>query len=89
MAETPLISVVVPCYRAARTLPETLESVLTQDYPRVQVIAVDDGSPDDTSGVLDGYGGRITALRIANSGGPARPRNVGVERASGELIALL
>jgi len=89
MAEQPLISVVIPCYKAARTLPETLESVLSQDYPRVEIIAVDDGSPDDTTGVLVGYGDRITALRTANSGGPARPRNIGVEHARGEFVALL
>ena len=89
MAESPLISVVIPCYRAAGTLPETLESVLSQDYPHVEVVAVDDGSPDDTSRVLVGYGDRITAVRIANSGGPARPRNVGIDKARGELVALL
>ena len=89
MAESPLISVVIPCYRAAGTLPDTLESVLAQDCPRVEVVAVDDGSPDDTSGVLVGYSDRITAVRIANSGGPARPRNVGVDHARGEFVALL
>ena len=89
MADTPLISVIIPCYRAARTLPETLASVLSQDYPRVEIIAVDDGSPDDTSDVLAGYGDRITVLHIDNSGGPARPRNIGIERARGEFVALL
>jgi glycosyltransferase involved in cell wall biosynthesis len=89
MGDPPLISVVIPCYRAAGTLPDALESVLVQDHPDVEIIAVDDGSPDGTSSVLVDYGDQITALRIANSGGPARPRNVGVARARGELVALL
>ena len=89
MADTPLISVVIPCYKAADTLPGTLESVLSQDHAQVEVVAVDDGSPDDTSGVLLGYGDRITAVRIANSGGPARPRNVGIDQTQGEFVALL
>jgi len=89
MARPPLISVVIPCYKAARTLPETLASVLSQDYTRFEIIAVDDGSPDGTADVLAGYGDRIDTVSIANSGGPARPRNVGIERARGELVALL
>ena len=87
MADTPLISVVIPCYQAADTLPETLATVFSQDYPHVEVVAVDDGSTDDTTNILAGYGDRLITQRIPNSGGPSRPRNVGVEHATGEYVA--
>ena len=87
MTDTPLISVVIPCYQAADTLPEALASVFSQDYPRVEIVAVDDGSTDGTPEILAGYGDRIVTQRIPNSGGPSRPRNVGLELASGEFVA--
>ena len=87
MTDTPLISVVIPCYQAADTLPEALASVFSQDYPRVEIVAVDDGSTDGTPDILAGYGDRIVTQRIPNSGGPSRPRNVGLDLAGGELVA--
>lgn len=84
----PLVSVVIPSYNGAATLPATLDSVLAQRYPHVEVVVVDDGSKDDTPGVLAQYGDRVRGVRQAN-GGLAAARNVGVRHASGELIALL
>ncbi len=45
---TPLVSAIVPCYNQARFLPELVESVVAQTYPRTELIVVDDGSPDNT-----------------------------------------
>ena len=88
----PSISVVIPSWNAAATLPATLESVLTQDHPDFEVIVVDDGSTDDTPAVLAAwsakYDGQVRCQRIANSGGPARPRNVGIGLARNDLVAL-
>jgi len=77
----------MPTFNAAAFLPATLESVLSQSYPAVQIIVVDDGSTDETASVLARFADRITLVTLANSGGPARPRNEGVVRATGDFVA--
>lgn len=76
---TPLISVVVPAYDAARFLPATLESVLAQTEQQWECIVVDDGSSDDTYPVASGFARgdpRFRAVRIEH-GGVCRARNEG------------
>jgi len=88
----PSISVVIPAYNAADTLDATIESIVAQDHPDVEIIVVDDGSTDDTPAVLARWAakrdGRFRFETIPNSGGPARPRNVGVGLAAGELVSM-
>lgn len=86
------LSVVIPAWNAAATLPETLATVLGQGVPGTEVVVVDDGSTDATPQVLADlaaqHGDALRWRTIDNSGGPARPRNVGLEMARGDLIAL-
>lgn len=51
----PLVSVLIPCYNAGRWIGETLESVLAQTWPNIEIIVVNDGSTDDSRTILDGY----------------------------------
>jgi glycosyltransferase involved in cell wall biosynthesis len=81
----PLVSVVVPAYQAEAYLAEALESALAQDYGRVEVILVDDGSTDRTAEIAAGHG--VTVLRQAN-GGPAAARNAGLRQARGGFLAI-
>lgn len=85
---TPLVSVVVPTYNRADLLRLTIESVLGQTYPAVELIVVDDGSSDGTPALLDEYAGRLTAIRQQNQGGAAAA-NRGFEASSGELVTFL
>lgn len=85
--QQPLISVVIPTWNAADTLPQTLDTVFNQTWPSIQVVVVDDGSTDHTGEVLAGYGDRITPVNLGNSGGPSRPRNQGIEHSRGQFIA--
>lgn len=80
------ISVVVPAYNAARTVAETLESILAQSLPPREVVVVDDGSRDGTLEVLRTFGDRVKVKTQPNSG-VSTTRNRGVEEAAGEWIA--
>lgn len=82
----PLVSIIVPVFNAAAFLAESIESILAQDYPRVEVIAVDDGSTDTSAAILQSFGDRIRVLRQRNCG-PAAARNLGLTVAAGSLIA--
>lgn len=85
----PIVSVVIPTFNRASTIGASIESVLTQDYPNLEIIVVDDGSKDDTERIMEPYVARgVRYFRQENRGAPAA-RNAGVERATGELIAFL
>lgn len=84
----PLVSVVIPVWNSAAFLKDSLDSVLSQDYPRMEVIAVDDGSTDGSNEILAAYGNRIRLLRQDNKGAAAA-RNLGVRSASGRFVAFL
>lgn len=86
--ETPLVSVVIASYNSAATLPATLDSVLGQTYPRVEIVVVDDGSTDETPEILRRYADSVRSIRKPN-GGLASARNAGCEASLGEFIALL
>jgi glycosyltransferase involved in cell wall biosynthesis len=85
----PLVSVVIPAYNAARTLPETLDSVFAQTFGDYEIIVVDDGSTDETPELLAGYGEKLQVVHKPNEGKPAAARNRGVAVARGEYVAFL
>jgi glycosyltransferase involved in cell wall biosynthesis len=89
-----LISVIIPTYNATPFLRETLASVFAQTLPPAEVVIVDDCSPDSTVALVESIATTapvpVRVIRLpANSGGPAKPLNVGIEAAVGELIATL
>lgn len=84
----PLVSVVVPAFNAGETLAQTLDSVVSQTYPNIEILVVNDGSTDNTADVLDDYRGKVRCVHQANKGLP-HARNTGCHAAHGEFIALL
>jgi glycosyltransferase involved in cell wall biosynthesis len=88
----PHISIVIPCFNAARDLPRAVESVLQQAIADVEILVVDDGSVDDTVAVAERLAARhpqIAILRQKANGGPAAARNAGLAAARGRFVGFL
>lgn len=84
----PLVSVIMPAYNARPYIAEAMQSVLSQDYPNIELIVVDDGSVDGSAECAKMFGDRVKVIRQANAG-VAAARNKGLDEAKGELIAFL
>lgn len=87
-ASDPSVSIVVPAYNHAHFLPYALDSLLAQDYPKLEVIVLDDGSTDDTPQVLQRYEHRLHCERQSNMGQGAT-LNRGWAMARGEVLGYL
>lgn len=88
----PAVSVIIPCFRAAATLPRAIASILTQGIDALEIILVDDASPDDTAEAAVALATRhsaITVLRRQVNGGPGPARNDGIRAARGRYIGFL
>lgn len=84
----PLVSVITPAYNRASFLDETIQSVLSQDYPHMEYIVIDDGSTDNTPEVLSKYNGRIYWESHPNMG-ETRTVNKGFAMAKGEIVCVV
>lgn len=60
----PLISVIVPCYNVEEYLPKCIESILNQTYRNLEILLVDDGSPDNCGRICDEYAAKDSRIRI-------------------------
>ena len=86
-----LISVIIPVYAVEKYLEECLESVVKQTYKNLEIILVDDGSPDDCGDICDRwaeYDHRIQVIHQENMG-LSEARNVGIEHANGKYIGFV
>lgn len=82
--KTVKVSVIVPAYNAAETLPYCLQAIRDNSFPDAEIIVVDDGSSDSTSHLAEKYG--ATVIHTGSRQGPAGARNQGVEHARGEIL---
>ena len=84
-----VISVIVPVYNVSAYLPECLDSILSQDYDKLEVILIDDGSTDDSGTVCDAYAQRDNRIRVIHqkNGGAAAAKNAGLRAATGEYLS--
>jgi glycosyltransferase involved in cell wall biosynthesis len=87
--KSPLISVYLPTRDRARLVADAVRSVLAQDYPNIELIVVDDGSSDETPGILCGLAaadGRMRVLATGGGQGPAIARNRAITAARGVFV---
>ncbi len=92
MSSVPRFSVIVPVYQVQAHLHECLESVLSQSFMDLELIAVDDCSPDACGAIVDEFAARdprVRAVHLAEHQGPARARDAGLDQAAGDYLVLL
>lgn len=87
----PLISVIIPVYRVENYLKRCIESVLAQTYKNIEILLVDDGSPDECPKICDEYAKRYAHIRVfhQNNRGLSGARNTGIDHAEGKYLAFL
>jgi glycosyltransferase involved in cell wall biosynthesis len=82
------VSIVIPCFNAARWVRAAIDSVLAQQLEEIEVIAIDDGSTDGTAEVIATDYPQVRLFRTANRG-PSAARNLGTSMATGQFIQYL
>ncbi|MBQ3216024.1 MAG: glycosyltransferase [Oscillospiraceae bacterium] len=84
----PKVSVVVPCYKVEQYLPQMIDSLLGQTLRDLEIILVDDGSPDRSGAICDEYAAKDSRIRVIHkpNGGVGAARNDGLDAATGQWI---
>ena len=86
-----LISVIVPVYKVEKYIHKCVDSIINQTYKNLEIILVDDGSPDECGKICDEYAekdNRIIVIHQKNSG-QCVARNMGLKKMSGEYVAFV
>lgn len=91
MKETPLISVIVPVYRVENYLDRCLQSITDQTYRNLEIILVDDGSPDGSGAICDAWAAKDSRIRVIHkkNAGAGAARNTGLDVAVGDIISMI
>lgn len=91
MKGIPKVSVIVPVYKAEDYLHQCVDSLLGQTYGDIEVLLVDDGSPDACGKICDAYASKDGRVRVFHkeNGGTSSAKNVGIREARGEWIAFV
>ena len=86
----PLVTIVIPTYQREHSIERSIHSVLTQGFRDFELIVVDDGSTDDTLGLLRQVNDpRLLVVALRDNRGPSAARNFGIRRARGRYVAFL
>lgn len=87
----PIVSVIVPCYNVARYIKKCIQSIINQTYSSIEIIIVDDGSPDETPQILDELILKDNRIKVIhkNNEGVSAARNSGLRIAAGDYIVFV
>lgn len=87
----PLISIIVPVYNAEKYLRKCIDSIVNQTYTNLEIILVDDGSPDNSGAICDEYAKNDSRIKVIHkpNGGLSSARNAGLDLSSGEYLTFI
>lgn len=87
----PLISVIVPCYNVEKYLPRCINSIINQTYNNIEILLVDDGSPDQCGEICEKYAKKDKRIKVIhkNNGGLSDARNVAIDVSTGDYILFI
>lgn len=91
MDKQPLISVIVPIYKVEEYLNQCIDSIVSQTYRNLEIILVDDGSPDNCPKICDEWAEKDTRIKVLHlqNGGAGKARNIGLSKAQGEWVVFV
>lgn len=85
----PKISIITVCYNSIKTISDTIYSVLSQTYPNIEYIVVDDASTDGTIELVKSYGNKISRFKSEPDNGIYDAINKGIRLATGDIVGIL
>lgn len=85
------VSLIVAIYKSEKFLPKLIESIINQTYSNIEVLLIDDGSPDNSGLICDEYAKRDDRIKVIHkkNGGACEARNTGLKSATGDYIAII
>ena len=91
MLETKKVSVIVPMYKVEEFLEACVDSIISQSYQNIEVILVDDGSPDNCGAIADRYAQKDSRVKVVHkpNGGLSDARNAGMDVATGDYLMFI
>lgn len=91
VSKNPLISVIIPVYKAEKYLDKCVESIVNQTYKNLEIILVDDGSPDNCPKMCDDWSKRDKRIKVIHkeNSGVSSARNIGIDNSNGSFISFV
>lgn len=85
------VSLIVAIYKSERFLPKLIDSIINQTYKNIEILLVDDGSPDNSGKICDKYAFNDERIRVIHkeNGGACEARNIGLKNATGEYVSII
>ena len=89
--QSPLVSIITPVYRAEKYLAECIDSLLSQTYSNLEIILVNDGSPDTSGQIISEYAKKDSRIKEIHkeNGGVSAAKNTGIEQSTGDYITFI
>ena len=87
----PLVSIIIPVYKTEQYLDQCIQSVLSQNYQNLEILLIDDGSPDECPALCDTYASQDDRIRVIHkeNGGLSSAREAGIQNVSGDYIMVV